>query len=141
LHEAELGHPIEEHGGTEWYESHRKLPSTLEDDSWECTEWMEWRSALSPKEHYEFRERLWAQEREERLLREMHKREDDRDAAMLARENSRDERLTKLQEKLHTREMWILGGVVTVAVVGGAIVAAVVEGAVSRGWEPAWWPL
>ena len=60
---------------------------------------------------------------------------------MREREDARDRRIRELQERLHNRELLILGGIVTVLIVASTVVASIVEGAISRGWEPTWWPL
>jgi hypothetical protein len=94
-----------------------------------CDGFTEWKQGFTPKEHIEMLDRQWLIEREDR-----------RDAEMRAREDRRDEETRRLQERLHNRELWILGGVVTFALIAGSIIAAVIEAAVSRGWQPGWWP-
>jgi hypothetical protein len=106
----------------------------------DCDGYTAWQQGFSPREHRE----MLDEERRLRLdadVRQMAwEREDRRDAEMRQREDERDERLRALQEKLHTRELLIFGGAVTLALVLGSIAAAIVEGAISRGWEPSWWP-
>ena len=94
-----------------------------------CVLWGEWQPVLTPKEHRELLDRQWVIDREERSDKEMRAREDRRDAEV-----------RRLQERLHNRELWIIGGLATIALVGGSIAAAIIEGAVSRGFEPSWWP-
>ena len=97
---------------------------------WDCDDFYEWQSGRSPAEHREVLDR-------QRLL----DREDQRDREMREREDARDRRIRELQERLHNRELLILGGIVTVLIVASTVVASIVEGAISRGWEPTWWPL
>jgi hypothetical protein len=68
-------------------------------------------------------------------------REDERDAEMRQREDERDAKLRELQQEMHSRELLIVGGFVTLALVVGTLGASMLEGAISRGWEPSWWPL
>ena len=70
----------------------------------------------------------------------MVSREDERDTAMRKREDERDKEIQRLQEKLHSRELWIMGGLVTFALLVGQVIAAIIEGAISNGWEPPGWP-
>jgi len=66
-------------------------------------------------------DRQWMIEREDRRDREMREREDRRDGEM-----------KDWQGKLHRRGMWILGGIVTIAIV----LATILGGAIEAGWIP-----
>jgi hypothetical protein len=89
----------------------------------------EWHPGLSLAEHQQILER-----------KRIYEREDARDNEMRTREDQRDARVERQQGAMHRRELWIMGGVVTVAIVISTVIASVLEGAISRGWEPSWWP-
>ena len=108
--------------------SHTGLLAIVQEER-ECSEFTPWRQGFTPKEHREMLDRKWMIEREDR-----------RDQEMRAREDRRDQELRRLQERLHSRELWIMGGAVTIALIVSGVIAAVIEGAVSRGWQPPWWP-
>ena len=95
----------------------------------ECSAFTEWQQGFTPREHQEMLDRKLVVEREDR-----------RDSEMREREDRRDEQTRKLQERLHNKELWILGGLATIALVGGSVAAAIIEGAINRGWQPSWWP-
>jgi hypothetical protein len=123
-------HPNEEH--VEWLRMFRQ-------DMADCDSFVQWIPGLSIKDHKEMLDREFMLKREDARDVEMRRREDERDERMKKREDERDSKLERLQERLHSRELWIIGGLVTGALVVGQIVAAIIEGAVSRGWEPGWW--
>jgi len=106
----------------------------------ECDGFTPWQQGFSPKEHREMLDEQRRLRLEANIRQMAWDREDKRDAEMRHREDERDTKLVKLQESLHWRELLVLGGGVTVALLSGSIAAAIVEGAVSRGWEPSWWP-
>lgn len=102
---------------------------TILTEDWDCDRFFRWEPGFTPTEH---RDLLSEQARRDR--------EDTRDREMRAREDRRDEKVERLQRDLHRRELWVMGGAVTFAVIVGSILAAVLDGAISRGWEPSWWP-
>lgn len=105
-----------------------------------CDSWVQWQQGFSPKEHREMLEEQRRRQLEDEVRKSAYEREDRRDAEMRKREDERDERLHELQKRLHNRQLLIIGGFVTLALVVGSLGAAIIEGAVSRGWEPSWWP-
>lgn len=90
-----------------------------------CTDWQQ---GFTPKEHREMLDRKWAQERDDKLRREMNEREDTRDARVEQRENDRD----AVAKNRHRNEILVFGVVIAVA----TIIGAVLEGSISRGWNP-----
>ncbi len=89
----------------------------------QCNQSTDWQQGFTPKEHRETLDRKW-------MIDFQSKREDD-DRSW--REEQRKDDLTwrETQEsradRRHTSELWIIGGVVTAALVLGSIVAAIIE--------------
>ncbi len=96
----------------------------------ECSEFTDWQQGFTPKEHREMLDRQWMidfQAKRENEDREWRERQRNEDLAW------REKQETKADSR-HRTELWIIGGVVTVALIVGAIIAAIVE----RGYL---WPL
>jgi len=95
-----------------------------------CKEFTDWQQGFTPKEHREMLDRRWMldfqakREEDDKKWRDAQRRDD------LAWREKQEENTGKR----HSVELWIIGGVVTVALIVGAIIAAIVE----RGY---FWPL
>ncbi len=91
-----------------------------------------WQQGFTPKEHREMLDRQWMVEREARLTKEMREREDRLTREVREREDKRDEAARTWQGTLHRREMLILGGLVTLAI----ILSTILGGMIEAGWIP-----
>ena len=78
--------------------------------------WTQHQPGFTPKEHREMLDRQWMLEREDR-----------RDADQRDWQERVQASVEKRADKRHTKELWIIGGVVTAVVVVATILAAVIE--------------
>jgi|SRR3972149_4593907 len=94
-----------------------------------CNQVTAWKFGFTPKEHREMLDRQWMldfqtkRENEDREWREHQEQE----------ASKRWQQAEERADKRHTKELWIIGGVVTVAFSAVQLVAAVIEGLLSRG--------
>lgn len=139
----------------EWFITPEDIRETISEDRI-CPRYTQWHQGSSPKEHQEMTDRR-------RLIEFQTKREDDwqKFQAQMAADDKRwrEERVTEdrkwreeqeakaeerhLQEigtlrRIHRGQMWIMGGVVTVAIVVATLLGAGFGGAIQAGWFPKW---
>ncbi len=113
----------------QYYGIERRIVAWVTSQERDCDAFIAWHPGFSPQEHRRMLDRRYREQREDR-----------RDAEMRQREDKRDERVEGLQRDLHKKELWVMGGAVTFAVLLGSVAAAILDGAISQGWEPSWWP-
>lgn len=96
----------------------------------ECNGFTKWQQGFAPKEHREMLDRRW--------MLDFQSRRENEDREWREKQRNEDLAWREIQEKKadnrHSTELWIIGGVVTVALILGSILAAIVE----RGYL---WPL
>lgn len=92
------------------------LDNVLRRDRTDECEWIRWQQGFTPKEHREMLDRKQLMEREDR-----------RDTEQRDWQERQEQRSERLADKRHTRELWIIGGLVTVIVVLATLLGAAIE--------------
>ena len=99
----------------------------------ECDEFTQWQQGFTPKEHRDMMDRQWKLEYEARRDAEDKKWREDQDIKAEQRHNDQMDQM----QSIHKNEMWIIGFIVTIAV----IIVTILASAIEANWIPKWFGL
>ena len=88
-----------------------------------CEKFIKWQQGFPPKEHREMLDRQWMIDREDRRALESHEWQERQEEKAEARHQ---EQLAQLRS-IHTQEMLVVGGLVTLTIVVITLVGAAIE--------------